>query len=143
MRGEESEQPRPPGFGLAAAWLALSFLFAVWPLTRAFADYTGVMIDAPGYVLVTAAGIFAALLLVWVSLLRLRPAGIWLSIALAAIFAASSLLRLPALVATGAGPPARIWTLGVTAMLNAATAVYLSRPSVQQALERRRGGRDS
>jgi hypothetical protein len=144
MSGEESARPRlPRGFGLAAGWLALSLLFAVWPLSRAFSGYTGVMIDAPAYVLVTAAGLFTGLLLVYISLLRLRPAGIWLSIALAAIFSASSILRLPGLVATGAGPAPLIWVLGVTAMLNAATAVYFSRPSVLQALERRRGGRES
>jgi len=138
---DPSAKPRlPQGFGLAAAWLAISLLFSIWPLSRALAGYTGVMIDAPGYVVVTAAGVFTGLLLVYVSLLRLRPAGIWLSIAIATIFAVSSVLRLPALVTTGAGSGAPIWVLGVTAMLNAGTAVYLSRPAVLLALERRRGG---
>jgi hypothetical protein len=130
----------PQGFPFAAAWLLLAFLFATWPLSRAFAGYTGVMIDAPPYVRLTGLGVFVALALVFSSLLRLRPAGIWLSIALASIFAVSGILRLPALVAGGQAEPA-IWIAGVSAMLNALAAVYLSRPRVLAALERRRAER--
>ena len=129
--------PLPRGFRLAAAWLAIGFLFAVWPLARAFSGYTGVMIEAPSHVLVTVLGVFSALLLVYVNLLRLRPAGVWLSISIASIFAVSGLLRLPALVATGGGA-GTVWIVGVSAMIHIATAVYLSRPAVLAALDRRR-----
>jgi hypothetical protein len=129
--------PLPRGFAPAAAWLAICFLFAAWPLARAFSAYTGVMIEAPPYVRLTALGVLAAFALVFLQLLRLRPGGIWLSIALAAIFAASSILKLPALAETGQGEPA-VWFHGVIGMLSALTAVYLSRPAVLGALERRR-----
>jgi hypothetical protein len=129
--------PLPRGFPFAAAWLGFGFLCAVWPLGRAFSAYTGVMIEAPRHVLVTVLGVFAALLFVYVQLLRLRPAGIWLSISLAWIFAVSGLLRLPALSATG-GNPGVIWVVGLSAMLHIAAAVYLSRPAVLSALEKRR-----
>jgi hypothetical protein len=131
--------PLPAGFPLAAAWLAFGFLCAIWPLARSFSGFTGVMIDAPAYVGLTALGIFVALLLVFVNLLRLRPGGIWLSISLAAIFAASGLLKLPALVSTGDRPGA-IWVVGVASLLHIVVAVYLSRPWILAALERRRLG---
>jgi hypothetical protein len=131
--------PLPWGFRLAAAWLAFGFLCAIWPLARAFSGFTGVMIEAPAFVGLTALGIFVALLLVYVSLLRLRPGGIWLSISIASIFAASGLLRLPALVSNG-GQPGTIWIVGVSSLLHSVVAVYLSRPRVLAALERRRLG---
>jgi hypothetical protein len=131
--------PLPRGFPFAAAWLGFGFLCAIWPLARAFSGFTGVMIDAPASVGFTALGIFVALLLVYVNLLRLRPGGVWLSISLASIFAASGLLRLPALVATG-GQPGAVWIVGVSSLLHIVVAVYLSRPRVLAALETRRLG---
>ena len=129
--------PLPRGFPFAAAWLAFGFLCAVWPLARAFSGYTGILVEAPSYVALTALGVFTALLAVYVGLLRLRPAGVWLSVSIAAIFAASGLLRLPSLVATGGGAGV-VWLVGLSAMLHILTAIYLSRPPVLSALERRR-----
>jgi hypothetical protein len=129
--------PLPRGFRLAAGWLAFGFACAVWPLTRAFSGYTGILIEAPAYVGVTALMVFTALLLVYVSLLRLRPGGVWLSVSIAAIFAVSGLLRMPALVSNGGGPGV-IWVVGVSSLLHAVVAIYLSRPVVLVALERRR-----
>ena len=129
--------PLPGGFRFAAAWLAFGFVCAVWPLTRAFSGYTGILIEAPAFVGVTALLVFAALLIVYVNLLRLRPGGVWLSISIAAIFAVSGFLRMPALVSNGGGPGV-IWVVGVSSLLHLVTAVYLSRPAVLAALERRR-----
>ncbi|HET8947681.1 MAG TPA: hypothetical protein VFQ07_11935 [Candidatus Polarisedimenticolia bacterium] len=129
--------PLPRGFPFAAAWLGFGFLCAVWPLGRAFSGYTGLMIEAPRPVILTALGVFVALLCVFVNLVRLRPAGVWLSVALAWIFAVSGLLRLPALSSSGGGPGV-IWVVGISAMLHIAAAVYLSRPAVLAAIERRR-----
>ncbi|HEV8198686.1 MAG TPA: hypothetical protein VGS03_01550 [Candidatus Polarisedimenticolia bacterium] len=128
--------PLPRGFRFAAAWLAFGFVCAVWPLTRAFSGYTGILIEAPASVGVTALLVFAALLAVWVNLLRLRPGGVWLSISIAAIFAFSGLLRMPTLVAKG--EPGVIWVVGISSLLHAVVAIYLSRPGVLAVLERRR-----
>lgn len=98
------------------------------------------LIEAPSHVALTALGVFAALLLVYVNLLALRPAGVWLSVAIAWIFAASGLLRLPALVSTGGGPGA-VWIVGTSSLLHIVTAIYLSRPAVLSAIEKRRLGR--
>jgi len=133
----KTRTPLPRGFRLAAAWLGFGLVCAVWPLTRAFSGYTGILIEAPAFVGVTALLVFAALLLVYVNLLRLRPGGVWLSISIATIFAFSGFLRMPALVSNGGGPGV-IWVVGVSSLLHLVTAVYLSRPAVLAALERHR-----
>jgi len=132
----KTRPPLPRGFRLAAGWLAFGFVCAVWPLTRAFSGYTGILVEAPAFVGVTALLVFSALLAVYVNLLCLRTGGVWLSISIAAIFAFSGLLKMPTLVTKG--EPGVIWVVGISSLLHLAAAFYLSRPEVLAALERRR-----
>ena len=130
----------PRAFIAAASWLSLELFVATMPLARLLAGYTGPQQGAPIYVKVTWLGVFGFVIFISTCLFQLRPIGIWLSIALAGILAATSLARLPALMATGAAPGICILAV-VIGTLNIALAWYLSRPGVQSVLERRRAER--
>jgi hypothetical protein len=130
----------PGAFVAVATWLVIFFLVITLPLTRALSAYTGPMQGAPRYVNVTWLGVWFFVLFMLVSFLQLRLYGIWLSIAFAGIWAASSILRLPMLHATGAAPGV-MWAGVVSATLNSLSVWYLSRPSVLSVLERRRAER--
>jgi hypothetical protein len=127
----------PGAFVAVAAWLSLLFLVATMPLARALAGYTGEQPDAPVHVKVTWLIVFASAVALIVGLLRLRPAGIWLSASLAGLFGAGTVARLPGIIANGA-LPIFVALHAVLGAVNLACAFYLTRPGVQAILERRR-----
>ena len=130
----------PRAFIAAASWLSLELFVATMPLARLLAGYTGPQQGAPIYVKVTWLGVFGFVIFIMICLFLLRPIGIWLSIALAVILAATALARLPALLAAGNSAGIAVPAV-VIATLNIASAWYLSRPRVLSVLERRRAER--
>jgi len=131
----------PKWFTAIACWLSLQFLAFVMPLARSFSGYTGPQETAPAYVKATWLGVLGLVILLIFWLFQLRPIGIWVSISLAVIFAATALLRLPALIAAGNARPSVIAGL-VLVPLNVVSAWYLSRPALLALLERRRVERE-
>jgi len=127
----------PKPFIAAASWLSLLFLVTTMPLARSLAGYTGPQPGAPVHVKVTWLMVFAFTLFVLISLWRLRPIGIWLSVALAGLFGAATLARLPGVIANGVLPVILPFHV-IFAAVNFTCAWYLSRPRLLSVLERRR-----
>jgi hypothetical protein len=131
----------PKAFIAAASWLSLLFLLTTMPLARSLAGYTGPQ-PAPAYVKVTWLIVFAFALFVVIGLWRLRPIGIWLSVALAGLFGAATLARLPGIIVNGVLPVILPWWV-IFAAVNFTCAWFLSRPRVLSILEKRRLERET
>jgi hypothetical protein len=126
----------PKAFIAAASWLSLLFLLTTMPLARSLAGYTGPR-PVPAYVKVTWLIVFAFALFVVISLWRLRPIGLWLSVALAGLFGAATLARLPGIIVNGVLPVILPFHV-IFAAVNFTCAWSLSRPRLLSILERRR-----
>lgn len=126
----------PGTFVAVATWLGLLFLVATMPLARALSGYTGGT-PVPAYVKVTWFIVFGFIVTLVVGLVRLHPAGIWMSASLAGFFGAGMLARLPGVIVNGAFP-IFVALHALLGLANLACAWYLTRPGVQVTLAQRR-----
>jgi hypothetical protein len=119
---------RPRAVVAVAIWVGLLCVFNLVPIVRSLTGYIGPAAGISRGFAITELATMVLMTMLVVSLVQLRALGIWATVAVVGLSAASSLLKLPTLLISGASSVAIIWVVTVLIFSGLATW-YLSRPA--------------